>query len=93
MDESLRIQRLQQIPSSVEFESLIESTNIPAVSILTLYSLFVSREIVTQNFILLSLIHFFLKVFTGCVKDWKAFSKWNPSNGGLDYFQVSVQTL
>lgn len=56
MDESLRIQRLQQIPSSVEFESLIESTNIPAV-------------------------------FTGCVKDWKAFSKWNPSNGGLDYFQ------
>jgi len=27
-------------------------------------------------------------VFTGCVKDWKAFSKWNPSNGGLDYLQV-----
>ncbi|KAL6505166.1 hypothetical protein OROGR_024983 [Orobanche gracilis] len=24
-------------------------------------------------------------VFSGCVKDWKAFSKWNASNGGLDY--------
>ncbi|KVI12401.1 hypothetical protein Ccrd_009168 [Cynara cardunculus var. scolymus] len=26
-------------------------------------------------------------VFHGCVNDWKAFSKWNPSNGGLDYLQ------
>ncbi|GAB2234584.1 hypothetical protein Droror1_Dr00003840 [Drosera rotundifolia] len=24
-------------------------------------------------------------VFRGCVKDWRAFSRWNPSNGGLDY--------
>ncbi|XP_050264712.1 lysine-specific demethylase JMJ31 isoform X2 [Quercus robur] len=59
MDESLRIQRFEQIPSSLEFESLIQSTNVPAV-------------------------------FTGCVKDWKAFSKWNPSNGGLDYLQVPL---
>ncbi|XP_075642050.1 lysine-specific demethylase JMJ31 isoform X2 [Castanea sativa] len=59
MDESLRIQRFEQIPSSLEFESLIQSTNVPAV-------------------------------FTGCVKDWKAFSKWNPSNGGLDYLQERV---
>ncbi|CAA2979325.1 Hypothetical predicted protein [Olea europaea subsp. europaea] len=27
-------------------------------------------------------------VFSGCIKNWKAFSKWNPSNGGLDYLQV-----
>ncbi|KAM4075537.1 hypothetical protein ACB094_10G177000 [Castanea mollissima] len=59
MDESLRIQRFEQIPSSLEFESLIQSTNVPAV-------------------------------FTGCVNDWKAFSKWNPSNGGLDYLQERV---
>ncbi|PKI41770.1 hypothetical protein CRG98_037833 [Punica granatum] len=26
-------------------------------------------------------------VFSGCVKDWKAFARWNPSNGGLDYLQ------
>ncbi|KAL9265184.1 Lysine-specific demethylase JMJ31-like protein [Drosera capensis] len=24
-------------------------------------------------------------VFKGCVKDWRAYSCWNPSNGGLDY--------
>ncbi|KAJ4828593.1 hypothetical protein Tsubulata_004945 [Turnera subulata] len=29
-------------------------------------------------------------VFTGCVKDWKAFTKWNPANGGLDYLQEKV---
>lgn len=28
-------------------------------------------------------------MFIGCVKDWKAFSKWNVSNGGLNYLQVS----
>lgn len=27
-------------------------------------------------------------MFTGCVKDWAALAKWNPSNGGLDYLQV-----
>ncbi|XP_051142098.1 lysine-specific demethylase JMJ31 isoform X2 [Andrographis paniculata] len=26
-------------------------------------------------------------VFSGCIKEWKAFSKWNVSNGGLDYLQ------
>ncbi|PWA39218.1 2-oxoglutarate (2OG) and Fe(II)-dependent oxygenase superfamily protein [Artemisia annua] len=26
-------------------------------------------------------------VFNGCVKDWKAFDKWNPSAGGLDYLE------
>ncbi|XP_010279252.1 PREDICTED: uncharacterized protein LOC104613224 isoform X2 [Nelumbo nucifera] len=29
-------------------------------------------------------------VFHGCTKDWKAFSKWSPSNGGLDYLQDRV---
>ncbi|XP_058105308.1 lysine-specific demethylase JMJ31 isoform X2 [Magnolia sinica] len=29
-------------------------------------------------------------VFHGCLKGWKAFSKWNPSNGGLDYLQERV---
>ncbi|XP_052188092.1 lysine-specific demethylase JMJ31 isoform X2 [Diospyros lotus] len=29
-------------------------------------------------------------VFTGCIKTWKAFSSWNPSNGGLDYLQERV---
>ncbi|KAK9146581.1 hypothetical protein Sjap_006484 [Stephania japonica] len=31
-------------------------------------------------------------VFRGCVKDWKAFSAWNPSNGGLDYLEGRVGT-
>ncbi|KAI3801029.1 hypothetical protein L1987_29129 [Smallanthus sonchifolius] len=26
-------------------------------------------------------------VFRGCVNDWKALSKWNPSTGGLDYLE------
>ncbi|XP_050364652.1 lysine-specific demethylase JMJ31 [Argentina anserina] len=29
-------------------------------------------------------------VINGCVKDWEAVSKWNPSNGGLDYLQERV---
>ncbi|CAJ1969457.1 unnamed protein product [Sphenostylis stenocarpa] len=29
-------------------------------------------------------------VFRGCTKSWKAFSHWNPSNGGLDYLQERV---
>ncbi|KAK3009166.1 hypothetical protein RJ639_014001 [Escallonia herrerae] len=29
-------------------------------------------------------------VFNGCIKNWKAFAKWNPSNGGLDYLQERV---
>ncbi|XP_031287115.1 uncharacterized protein LOC116145821 isoform X2 [Pistacia vera] len=29
-------------------------------------------------------------VFKGSIKDWKAFSKWNPSEGGLDYLQVPL---
>ncbi|CAA2990058.1 Hypothetical predicted protein [Olea europaea subsp. europaea] len=32
-------------------------------------------------------------VFSGCIKNWKAFSKWNPSNGGLDYLQELVGSL
>ncbi|KNA19841.1 hypothetical protein SOVF_057890 [Spinacia oleracea] len=31
-------------------------------------------------------------VFRGCVKDWKAFQSWNPTNGGLDYLQERVQS-
>ncbi|KAE8009788.1 hypothetical protein FH972_006202 [Carpinus fangiana] len=57
MDDSVRVQRFEEPPSSIEFESLIEPRNAPAV-------------------------------FTGCVKDWAALAKWNPSNGGLDYLQV-----
>ncbi|XP_034692267.1 uncharacterized protein LOC117919243 [Vitis riparia] len=29
-------------------------------------------------------------VFIGCIKNWRAFSNWNPSNGGLDYLQERV---
>lgn len=29
-------------------------------------------------------------VFAGCVKDWKAFTKWNPETGGLEYLQERV---
>ncbi|XP_019428123.1 PREDICTED: jmjC domain-containing protein C isoform X1 [Lupinus angustifolius] len=29
-------------------------------------------------------------VFVRCTKDWRAFSKWNPSNAGLDYLQARV---
>ncbi|KAF3785695.1 tRNA wybutosine-synthesizing protein 5 [Nymphaea thermarum] len=29
-------------------------------------------------------------VFRGCVKEWAAITKWNPSKGGLDYLQVPV---
>ncbi|CAM8998116.1 unnamed protein product [Rhodiola kirilowii] len=29
-------------------------------------------------------------VFSGCVKDWDAFSKWNPTNGGLHYLEELV---
>ncbi|CAK9136172.1 unnamed protein product [Ilex paraguariensis] len=29
-------------------------------------------------------------VFSGCIKNWKAFCNWNPSNGGLDYLEERV---
>lgn len=29
-------------------------------------------------------------VFGGCISTWKAFSKWSPVNGGLDYLQEKV---
>ncbi|KAK4847443.1 hypothetical protein QYF36_001973 [Acer negundo] len=29
-------------------------------------------------------------VFKGIIKDWKAFSKWNPTEGGLDYLQEQL---
>ncbi|KAJ0974075.1 hypothetical protein J5N97_016040 [Dioscorea zingiberensis] len=29
-------------------------------------------------------------VFVGVVNDWKAFSSWNPYNGGLDYLEEQV---
>ncbi|KAI4378566.1 hypothetical protein MLD38_016025 [Melastoma candidum] len=29
----------------------------------------------------------FPAAFSGCVKDWIAFTKWNPQDGGLDYLQ------
>ncbi|KAM0998140.1 hypothetical protein FF1_007923 [Malus domestica] len=59
MESSLRVRRLNEVPSATDFASRIESENVPAV-------------------------------FSGCVKDWKAFSNWNPCNGGLDYLQERV---
>ncbi|XP_042517851.1 uncharacterized protein LOC122091786 isoform X2 [Macadamia integrifolia] len=59
MDEALRIQQFDSIPSPEVFASQIESRNAPAV-------------------------------FHGCIKDWEAISKWNPSNTGLDYLQEQV---
>ncbi|XP_049408001.1 uncharacterized protein LOC125871455 [Solanum stenotomum] len=32
-------------------------------------------------------------VFKGCIKNWKAFSKWNPSDGGLIYLQERVGSV
>lgn len=32
-------------------------------------------------------------VFKRCIKDWKAFSKWNPSDGGLIYLQERVGSV
>lgn len=93
MDESLRIQRFEQIPSSLEFESLIQSTNVPAVKFthtlsLSIFCLFLGKiKCYSKLSTFFSLI-IHLQVFTGCIKDWKAFCKWNPSNGGLDYLQV-----
>lgn len=65
MDESLLVQRFEDLPSSSEFESLIESRNVPAVQFsfprnftyYTSYSLFLSREN-NIRFLLLSLIVF-----------------------------------
>ncbi|OMO77635.1 hypothetical protein CCACVL1_14932 [Corchorus capsularis] len=59
MEDSLRIQRFEHLPSATEFASQIESRNVPAV-------------------------------FVGCVKGWEAVSKWNPSNGGLEYLEERV---
>ncbi|XP_039146607.1 jmjC domain-containing protein C isoform X2 [Dioscorea cayenensis subsp. rotundata] len=59
VEEPLRIRRYEQPPSSEEFSSLIEASNVPAV-------------------------------FVGVSRDWKAFSRWNPSNGGLDYLEEQV---
>ncbi|KAL8236292.1 hypothetical protein R6Q59_017373 [Mikania micrantha] len=56
VEESVRIIKIDIIPSAEEFTSQIESKNVPAV-------------------------------FIGCVNDWKAFSNWNPSTGGLDYLE------
>ncbi|KAL5712435.1 hypothetical protein ACHQM5_014608 [Ranunculus cassubicifolius] len=58
-DEALRLLTYEDLLSPREFESRIESRNIPAV-------------------------------FHGCIKHWKAFSYWNPSNGGLNYLQEKV---
>ncbi|MBA0679516.1 hypothetical protein Goari_011279, partial [Gossypium aridum] len=59
MEDSLRLQSFDQLPSAAQFASQIESRNVPAV-------------------------------FVGCVKGWKAVSKWNPSNGGLGYLEERV---
>ncbi|XP_012473861.1 lysine-specific demethylase JMJ31 [Gossypium raimondii] len=59
MEDSLRLQSFDRLPSAAQFASQIESRNVPAV-------------------------------FVGCVKDWKAVSKWNPSNGGLGYLEERV---
>jgi hypothetical protein len=57
--------------------------------VLSIICLFLAKIFLTFCFFLLcSFIYVCLKVFTGCVKDWAALVKWNPSNGGLDYLQV-----
>ncbi|TXG63719.1 hypothetical protein EZV62_010713 [Acer yangbiense] len=33
---------------------------------------------------------FLQPVFKGIIKNWKAFSKWNPTEGGLDYLQEQL---
>ncbi|XP_061338117.1 lysine-specific demethylase JMJ31 [Gastrolobium bilobum] len=59
MEECIRIRRYEELPTAKDFDSLIESRNVPAV-------------------------------LCGCTKGWRAFSLWNPSNGGLDYLQARV---
>ena len=99
MDESLRIQRFEQIPSSLEFESLIQSTNVPAVKFththsLSLYFLFVSRE----NKMLLKTFYFFLLLFIyRCLLDALRTGKLFPSGihpmAALTICRFSFQTL
>ncbi|XP_058770919.1 lysine-specific demethylase JMJ31 [Vicia villosa] len=59
MEEHIQIKRYEELHTANEFESLIESQNVPAV-------------------------------LCGCIKNWRAFSLWNPRNGGLDYLQERV---
>ncbi|CAH9051459.1 unnamed protein product [Cuscuta epithymum] len=59
VEESLRIQTFNQVPSAEEFAFHIEPKNVPAV-------------------------------FEGCIRNWEAFFKWNPYNGGLAYLQQHV---
>ncbi|KAJ4727409.1 2-oxoglutarate (2OG) and Fe(II)-dependent oxygenase superfamily protein [Melia azedarach] len=64
MEDSLEIRSFEfdQLPSSAQFASQIESKNIPAV-------------------------------FKGCTKNWKAFSKWNPSKCGLHYLEMGTSIV
>ncbi|XAR58580.1 tRNAPhe (7-(3-amino-3-carboxypropyl)wyosine37-C2)-hydroxylase [Bertholletia excelsa] len=59
VEESLRVRRFEDVPTSEEFASRVECKNVPAV-------------------------------FSGCIKNWKAFSLWSPSNGGLNYLLERV---
>lgn len=102
MESSLQIRRINEIPSPEEFASQIERKNVPAVITSfsrsrahAHYKLIVTR--ISRDFSSFLVCVFDdnvlnWKVFSGCAKEWKAFSRWNVSNGGLDYLQVIVWT-
>lgn len=99
-EESLQIRRFEDLPSASDFESLVESKNVPAVNLLFFICIcLVTRDnwavlrILNAFFFFLFSCYLILKVFSGCVKDWEACSKWNPSNGGLDYLEVFLLPL
>lgn len=102
MESSLQIRRFEHLPSAAEFESQIEAANVPAVNFLIPNANFVISSfsffsaalcLSSSSELAFSLSDCFIhlpgeKVFSGCVKDWEAVAKWNPSNHGLDYLQV-----
>lgn len=97
VEENLRIQTFTEIPSPEIFSSQIEPKSVPAVTSVT-------QKICISEFALDKHIYLFalacsplflssfslVQVFKGCIKNWKAFSKWNPSDGGLIYLQVFI---
>lgn len=87
--ESLQIRRWNEIPSAEEFSYRIEKSNVPAVALYpqethSMVCVYVLLVFLFRNFCAV----LYVQVISRCVKDWKAFSKWDVSNGGLDYLQV-----
>lgn len=90
-EESLRVCQLEEIPCPREFVSQIESRNIPAVIRRRTRKPFLSFVVFLFDYFgfLFGFFFWAKKVFKGCVKNWKAFSLWDPSSGGLDYLLVT----